>query len=43
MSDTNGKVSWDTYYETANTANELTDRERFFIGLAVTLTKTCEP
>ena len=36
-------VSWDDYYAAANSAPELTERERIFIGLAVTLTKTCEP
>lgn len=37
------RTTWDEYYEAANTAPELTERERAFIGLAVTLTKTCEP
>ena len=31
------------YFTAAATAPELTERERTFIGLAVTLTKTCEP
>jgi hypothetical protein len=37
------RVTWDDYYASANSAPELTERERIFIGLAVTLTKTCEP
>jgi len=31
------------YYEAANTASELTEREKTFIGLAVTLSRGCEP
>lgn len=37
------RIGWDDYYADANAAPELTERERAFIGLAVTLTKTCEP
>jgi len=37
------RVTWSEYYDSVNNAPELTERERIFIGLAVTLTKTCEP
>lgn len=37
------KITWSEYYASANTAPQLSERERTFIGLAVTLTKTCEP
>ena len=37
------RVTWDEYYQAANAAPALTERERAFIGLAVVLTKTCEP
>ena len=35
--------TFNDYFAAANAAPELTERERTFIGLAVTLTKTCEP
>ena len=37
------QITWSEYYDAANAAPQLTERERVFIGLAVTLTKTCEP
>jgi hypothetical protein len=32
-----------TYFAAANQRAELTERERTFIGLAVTLSRGCEP
>ena len=37
------KITWKDYYASASTAPQLSPRERAFIGLAVTLTKSCEP
>ncbi len=31
------------YFAAANAQEGLTEREKMFIGLAVTMTKTCEP
>jgi len=31
------------YYKEIQSSDRLTEREKMFIGLAVTLTKTCEP
>ena len=31
------------YYQAVHATDELTPREKMFIGLAVTLTRTCEP
>ena len=31
------------YYKEIQSTDRLTEREKMFIGLAVTLTKTCEP
>lgn len=36
-------MTFDEYFAGANSAPQLSERERAFIGLAVTLTKTCEP
>jgi len=37
------RPTFSDYFTAAASAPELTERERTFIGLAVTLTKTCEP
>jgi hypothetical protein len=35
--------NFDDYFAAANANHKLTEREKTFIGLAVTLTLSCEP
>ena len=40
---TTARQQFQEYYQAAHATDLLTPREKMFIGLAVTLTRTCEP
>jgi hypothetical protein len=40
---TRARQQFQEYYQAIHTTELLTAREKMFIGLAVTLTRTCEP
>jgi hypothetical protein len=40
---TRAREQFQQYYEAVHATDLLTPREKMFIGLAVTLTRTCEP
>jgi hypothetical protein len=40
---TNARQQFGDYYQAVHATELLTPREKMFIGLAVTLTRTCEP
>ena len=40
---TNARQQFQEYYQAIHATELVTSREKMFIGLAVTLTRTCEP
>ena len=40
---TKARAQFQEYYQAVHATDLLTPREKMFIGLAVTLTRTCEP
>lgn len=40
---TRAREQFKEYFQAAHATDLLTEREKMFIGLAVTLTRTCEP
>jgi hypothetical protein len=37
------RVDFRTFYRAAHAVTNLTEREKIFLGLAVAMTKTCQP